>query len=1194
MSSVEPEHMLLHYRIVNKVGEGGMGQVYRAEDTKLGRYVALKLLAPDATGDQTAKRRLLAEAQSASVLNHPNIVTIYAIEEADGVDFIVMEFVEGETLTSHLAINGALPLTALFDIGIQIADALDTAHSIGLIHRDIKPSNILITPKGVAKVTDFGLAKMVRLSSEEIDREAQTLAANLTGPGIVLGTAAYMSPEQTRGEPLDQRTEIFSLGSLLYEAATRTRAFNGPSVLAIMHAIAVVDPPAPSRLRPELPREFDLIVERALAKDKNRRYSSAREMADALRSLRASITGAWTGIPIVYDSDLIDRSAPSFVGRETEMKKLEGLLQQTIEGTGRMVFITGEPGIGKTSLSDEFLRHSRKHPLGLLISRGRCVEQYGTGEAYLPFLDAMGELLQAPGRERIAAVMRTYAPTWCMELPTAFVSSGSLEKLQQETIGATKERMMREMGDALGALASASPVVLLLEDLHWADRSSVDLLRHLSQRLANQRLLIAGTYRPEDVERSGHPLKHYKAEMQAHNLCDELALDSWSREHIAEYVDATFSPNDFPEELTALVHEKTEGHPLFAANLLQYLGERGDLSKTNGRWSLVRPLSEMDLAAPESVRAMISKKMDALDPEERRALQFASIEGTEFLSSVTAKLLGVDEIDLEELLASIAKSHRLIDVQEEEELPDGTLATRYRFSHALYQNFLYGDLVNKRRVMLHQQAGEQLLSHYGKRAPQIATRLARHFEQGRDFARAVEYLIHAGDHAAKLYGYAEAEAHYTRALSLVEKLPAEEQPEKLATLYNKRGTVNHALSDFTQAAKDFADMLDQARELNSLELQSTALIALTMALFFSHRLDEMVARANEALEVAEQAGSEKLKAETMFLIGLKHLCYGDLKEAKVLLDEVIVTSRKLNHKPGLACGLSWRACLHFFQSEYTLAIETTDEALRLASELRDGFLILTSMFFLGLSQGNQGKMSASLKTLNEALAKARRNGDLFWYPRFPNCIGWIYRELYDFESAHKYNEDGIDVSRRHHVLEAEANSLINRGIDCIHAGEHQQTADAFHEVADIFDRDAWFRWRYNIRFEAAMTEHWLRQGELAQARKHVERLRATATEHEVHKYIAVSHQLMAKLAIAEGDLVEAEKEFQAALTELGNYPAPLVTWKVHAAHAQLKSQMGDAAGTQESSARAKEIVDAIAANVSDERLREIFLTSAVL
>jgi serine/threonine protein kinase/tetratricopeptide (TPR) repeat protein len=1190
MSSVEPER-LLHYRIIDKVGEGGMGQVYRAEDTKLGRNVALKLLTPDATRDQSAKRRLLSEAQSASVLNHPNIVTIHAIEEADGIDFIVMEFVEGETLTEHLANNGALPLPSLLDVGIQIADALETAHSIGLIHRDIKPANILITPKGVAKVTDFGLAKMVRLSSDEIDREALTLAANLTGPGIVLGTAAYMSPEQTRGEPLDARSEIFSLGSLLYECATRTRAFSGPSVLAIMHAIAAIDPQPPSKLRPELPREFDMIIERALAKEKTLRYSSASEMAGALRSLRSTITGTWSGIPIVYDSDLIDRSSPSFVGRESEIQKLDALLQQAIEGTGRIVFITGEPGIGKTSLSDEFLRRARKQQLGILISRGRCVEQYGTGEAYLPFLDAMGELLQGTGRERIAAIMRTYAPTWCMELPTAFASSGSLEKLQQETIGATKERMMRELGDALSMLASASPVVLLLEDLHWADPSSVDLLRHLSNRISTQRLLIAGTFRPEDVERSGHPLKNLKTEMQVHNLCDEVTLSSWNGQHIAEYVDATFSPNDFPADLAALVHEKTEGHPLFVANLLQYLGERGDVAKVNGCWSLARPLSEMDLAAPESVRAMISRKIDALEPEERRALQYASVEGTEFLSSVTAKLLGVEEIDLEESLALIGKSHRLIETLGEEELPDGTLATRYRFSHALYQNYLYGDLVNKRRVLLHQQAGEQLLSHYGKRAPQIATQLAIHFEQGRDFPRAVEYLTHAGDHAAKLYGYSEAERHYSRALNLAQKLPEDEQPKYLSTLYHKRGTVNHALSDFTQAAKDFANMLDQARVLDSLELQSTALNALTMSLFFSHRLDETVARASEALEVAERAGSEKLRVETMFLIGLKHLCYGELKEARGLLDEVVETSQRLNHKPGLLSGLTWRACLHFFQSEYEPAVAAAKEALKLASELRDGFLMLCSMFFLGLSQGNQGKMSASLETLNEALKKAQRNGDLFWHPRFPNCIGWIYRELYDFESARKYNEEGIEVARRHRVLEAEANSLINRGIDHTRDGQHEQTAVAFHDARDIFDRDAWFRWRYNIRLEAGLAEHWLRQNDLEKAREYVDRLMATAVEHEVHKYIAVAHNLMARISVRAGELEDAEKHFDAALNELRDYPAPLVAWRVHAGRARLKSKMGDVAGAEEASARATEIINLIASNVKDENLRNTFLSA---
>jgi serine/threonine protein kinase/tetratricopeptide (TPR) repeat protein len=1194
MGSTEPQARILHYRIMTKIGQGGMGRVYKAEDTKLGRHVALKLLTPDSNQDQVAKRRLLAEAQSASALNHPNIVTIYTIEESDGVDFIVMEFVEGETLSAHISLNGALSLTSLLDIGIQVADALDAAHSIGIVHRDIKPANILITPKGVAKVTDFGLAKLLRTSANEVDHEAMTLAGNLTDPGTVIGTAAYMSPEQTRGEAVDVRTDIFSLGTVLYEAATRKGPFAGPSLLAVMHSIATFDPAPPSRFRPELPSEFDLIIERALAKEREGRYSSASEMADALRSLRASITGGWSGFPIVYDADLIDRSAPSFVGREPEMRKLDALLQQAIEGTGRVVFITGEPGIGKTSLSDEFLRRARKQHPALLISRGRCVEQYGTGEAYLPFLDAIGALLHLPGRERIAAVMRTYAPTWCMELPAAFASSGSLERLQQETIGATKERMIREMGDALGTLATASPIVLLLEDLHWADPSSVDLLRHLCQRIGNQRLLIAGTFRPEDIERSNHPLKNFKAEMQSHKLCDEIVLGALSPEHIAEYLDATFSPNDFPAELTSLIHEKTEGHPLFATSLLQYLGERGDIAKTNAHWSLVRPLSEMDLEAPESVRGMIGKKIDALDPEERRTLQYASVEGTEFFSTVIAKLLSMDEIDLEERLAMIEKTHRLIVTLGEEELPDGALTTRYRFAHALYQNFLYGDLVNKRRVSLHQQAGEQLVQHYGKRAPNISTQLAMHFELGRNFPLAVEYLIHAGDNAAKIYGYAEAEKHYTRALSLVEKLPEEAQGENLLTLYQKRGTVNHTVGNFSQAVNDFTRMLDQAEALDSLELQSAALNALTMTLFFAHRLDETLERATQALDVAKRAGSEKLRVETMLLIALKHLCYGELKEGKVVLEDVIATAKKLDHKPALLGGLAWRGCLHFFQSEYALSIEKATQARRLASELRDGFLMLTSLFFIGLSQGNQGKMSDSLTTLHEGMKLARKNGDLFWHPRIPNCIGWIHRELQDFDGAHKYDEEGRQIAQHHHVLEAEANSLINLGIDFTHEGDREKTASVFHDVADIFSRDAWFRWRYNIRFQAAMAADALRHGEIEKAQEYVTRLLEMATEYESHKYIAVAHQLMAEVEIAKGNSAEAQEYFKRALAELKEYPAPLVEWKTHAASARLKLRMGENDGACEEFARAAEIVNTIAANVRDEELRSRFMNSAAV
>jgi tetratricopeptide (TPR) repeat protein len=266
----------------------------------------------------------------------------------------------------------------------------------------------------------------------------------------------------------------------------------------------------------------------------------------------------------------------------------------------------------------------------------------------------------------------------------------------------------------------------------------------------------------------------------------------------------------------------------------------------------------------------------------------------------------------------------------------------------------------------------------------------------------------------------------------------------------------------------------------------------------------------------------------------------------------------------------------------------------LASELRDGFLLLTSLFFLGLARGNLGRMSAALATLHEAIDKARRNGDLFWYPRMPNCIGWIHRELQDFEGAHKYNQQGIEISREHHVLEAEANSLINLGIDYTHSGEPDKTVSAFHEVSEIFARDAWFRWRYNIRLQAATAEHWLRQGDLEKAQEFALRLRKTATEYEAHKYICIAHKVMAEIEIARENWAQADKHFAAALGELRDYPALVVAWKTYADLGRLKLRVGDLAAAHEAFEQSAKIVNLIAANIGEENLRTTFLQSVAV
>ena len=267
---------VLHYRILSEIGAGGMGQVYKAVDGKLGRTVAIKVRPRSSMNNPGARRRLLREARAASALNHANIVTIHAIEEMDPYSFIVMEYIEGESLRDTLQ-KGPMEFEKLLDVGVQIADALDAAHPAGLIHRDIKPANIMITEKGRLKLLDFGLAKKAQPSDG---------STQVTAEGAIVGTVTYMSPEQARGEDLDARTDLFSLGAILYQAATGRLPFQGKSILAVMHEIVTNDPPDPRSIRHDLPETCEQIIMRSLDKKKEQRFQSARELADALRALQ--------------------------------------------------------------------------------------------------------------------------------------------------------------------------------------------------------------------------------------------------------------------------------------------------------------------------------------------------------------------------------------------------------------------------------------------------------------------------------------------------------------------------------------------------------------------------------------------------------------------------------------------------------------------------------------------------------------------------------------------------------------------------------------------------------------------------------------------------------------------------------------------------------------------------------------------
>ena len=332
------------------------------------------------------------------------------------------------------------------------------------------------------------------------------------------------------------------------------------------------------------------------------------------------------------------------------------------------------------------------------------------------------------------------------------------EMLQRELLGATRERMLREIGDVLETVAAASPLLLVFEDLQWADHSTVDLIPAVARRGAPAKLMLIATKRPVDMVIPEHPLKALKQDLLLHQLCREITLDPLGEAEIAEYLAAESSEGSLPEGLAKLVHHHSEGNPLFMVAVLDHMIERGQVSREGGAWRLRVPLEEIALGAPEKLRRMIEAQIDRLSTEHRHMLDVASVAGVAFSARVCAAAADLRPEDFEDLCEELTRRHRTVHSSGSEHLPDGTVSARYEFVHALYREVLYRRLTSGRRAKLHQRIGEQLETLFSDRLSEAAPELARHFEHASDWQRAVNYLRIAAETARRRYANREATA----------------------------------------------------------------------------------------------------------------------------------------------------------------------------------------------------------------------------------------------------------------------------------------------------------------------------------------------------------------------------------------------------------------------------------------------------
>lgn len=742
------------YEIIGEIGRGGMGVVYKALEPSLRRHVALKFLPAEFVADPDRLQRFLREARTASALNHPHICVVHALGECDHRPFIVMEFIEGQTLHAQIGRRPAVEKVAQW-IG-QAARALAAAHAAGVVHRDIKPENIMIRHDGYVKVLDFGLARRLPTLAQP-----DAGGSHDTDPGGVFGTVAYMSPEQTRGDTVDTPSDVFSLGIVLYQLATGRHPFEAESALGMLHAIAARQPAAPARLNPEIPAGLERLIEAMLNKHPPLR-PTATEVETALGALASAPVRA---------------AAPAaalrpIVHREPELAALRSALERADAGRGALVCVAGEPGIGKTTLVEDFLQSPALAGRSLLMARGHCSERLGGAEAFMPVVDALQDLMRGDSSGAVGRLMKLVAPTWYVQVAPAAQEPNLPEPAErgESSRALSQQALLREVRNILDEASRLGPVVLFFDDVHWADVSTVDLLAHLGRHCQGMRLLVIVTYRPTELLLGPHPFHGVKLELETRGACQELLLGFLSRDDVERYMALAFPGHAFPADLGALIHARTEGSPLFVADLLRYLRESGVIAELDGRWSLARELPDLLQDCPGSVRSMIQRKLERLDGAERRLLAAASVQGAEFDSAVVAGALDLDAGEVDERLQHLERVHGLVRAVREHEFPDRTLTLRYAFVHILYQQALYAALPPSRRASLAGALARRLEVHQGEGGLDAAA-LACLYEVGRDFFRAARHFWLAAQNAARVFAHREAVELARRGLRLLDGLP---------------------------------------------------------------------------------------------------------------------------------------------------------------------------------------------------------------------------------------------------------------------------------------------------------------------------------------------------------------------------------------------------------------------------------------
>jgi anti-anti-sigma factor len=1002
------------YRIEAKIGDGRLGSVFKAVDLRKDMLVAVKILSPSFS--EGAIQQFLRQARQIVDLIHPNIVNVYDCDEDRGLSFMVEELIERKTLQDLTDEHQGHPLS--FKLALNLAQSivggLQYAHAHGVVHGDLKPKNILLDDE--VKISDFGLGQL----------EGGRTLLNINVPLAPL-TAHYLAPEQISGQTIDPRTDLYTLGVVLYELFTGHSPFEGnvPEPDGGYHTASLIPP---RQLNPDLSRSLEHLILKLMAKDPDKRYQSARQILNILTSM-----SVFSSDRVNNSYPFINRSLSTFVNRGADLQRLEGLWRKAQQGQGQIVLLRGASGLGKSSLIQEFM--ARLDKVTLLV--GNC-QKSDYGPAYHPFVSGLEAYFNTistdqtlhPNEGEAWFEVAQLIPEVRRLIPASLlITSRTLPQSTSSTLI-----------QALKQATQQQPWLLILDDLQWADQNSLYLLAYLARHAEAVAMMIIGAYTEENEAEPSKALTNILTILSEQPNCTTIALEPLSQEEVKSLVES-INAQSVPVELIAAIHKLTKGNPLYVKQIIKGLIDEGVMGGGDNKWHF-GPVVEMGL--PQSVSQTISRRIGHLSRETQALLTQAAILGPIFQFEDLHELSDLSEWDALESL-EIALERQLLTCTPDKDV--------IAFSHIEVQQVLYEGLSSLKRRLMHREAGEALERRYPLEPHQRVEALAYHFLQAGELEKGLHYCIQAALQAKSSYASQSALYWYSIALDVMDQLGQENvSPQQRFELllareqiYNDQGNRHAQITDLTALQNLAQSLNDPAKQALVHKRQST----------YQHgmnHLSEALTEAQAGLIAARQSSNPILESESLIQLAYLAMYQGELNLAREHLRTAQINLTKTNDHRTMGESLNGLGTLYLLLNDNLESEKCYQRALNLAQTSNDRYLEICCLNNLGKMSLGKGDFDAVMACHQQALALSQLIGYRQGEATAFNGMATFYKNLGEYELARDQVEQAILIHRQIEDEQGLADDLQILG--GIHRATNDYVAarDYIGQALEIFQR----------------------------------------------------------------------------------------------------------------------------------------------